>query len=130
MERKDGYYSRKVFKSCPTRLPKAEREGNDINDREFAVIATRLIWGESEAEPTPQETIKRLKDLAEERDLYLWALKDISEALLKSARWAEGEACLAKALLWGLYALQDRQALVFKSVPPPAGPPSTSQSRL
>ena len=58
MERRDGYYSRKVSKSCPTRSPKAEREGNDMSDREFAVIATRLIWGESEAEPTPQETIK------------------------------------------------------------------------
>ena len=101
-----------------------------MSDREFTVIATRLIWGESETEPTPQETIKRLKALLEERDLYLWALKDLSEALLKSTRWAEGETEPAKALLWGLYALQDRQELLFKSAPSPVGPRGASQSRV
>ncbi len=86
-----------------------------MSDHEFAVIAARLVWGEDEAEPTPQETIKRLKALVEERDLFLRALKDLSQALLASARWAEGGLRLTTALLWGLYALQDRQELLFKS---------------
>ena len=84
-----------------------------MSDREFAVIVTRLIWGEGEAEPTPQETIKRLKSLLEARDLYLSPLKDLSEALLRSTGWAEQDAELAKALPWGLHALQERQELSF-----------------
>ena len=84
-----------------------------MSDREFTVIATRLIWGETEAEPIPQETIKRLKALLEARDLYLSPLKDLSEALLRSTGWAEQDAELAKALLWGLHALQERHELSF-----------------
>ena len=85
-----------------------------MSEREFAVIATRLIWGEIETEPSPQETIKRLKALVEEHTLCLNALKDLSEALLSSTCWAEREAWLAKALLWGLYALHEQQELTFR----------------
>ena len=102
-----------------------------MNDLEFIVIATRLIWGKVETDPTPQETIKRLQTLLEERDLFLWALKDLSEAMLKSTRWAEGEIELVKALLWGLYALQDRQELLFRgAAPSSADLLSASQSRV
>ena len=97
-----------------------------MSDREFAVIATRLIWGETEAEPTPQDTIKRLKALLETRDLYLSPLKDLSEALLRSTGWAEQDAELAKALLWGLHALQEQQELSFvraHTVQPSSAPP-------
>ena len=80
-----------------------------MNDLEFTVIVTRIVWDETKAEPTPQETIKRLKTLVEERTLGLNALKDVSEALLSSTCWAEQNGRLAKALLWGLYALYEQQ---------------------
>ena len=89
-----------------------------MNELEFTVITTRLIWGEVEADPTPQETVKRLKALLEERDLFLWALKDLSEALLTSTCWTEQDLWLNKALLWGLHTLQDQQELTFKQPAP------------
>ena len=96
-----------------------------MNDLEFSVITTRLIWGEADTEPTPQETIKRLKTLLGERELFLWALKDLSEALLTSTCWTEQDLWLNKALLWGLHTLQDQQELIFKQPVPSPEPSST-----
>ena len=89
-----------------------------MSELEFAVVVTRIVWGETEAEPTYQETVKRLKAVLEGRALCLNALKDLSEALLSSTCWAEQNERLAKALLWGLYALHEQQALTFKSALP------------
>ena len=97
-----------------------------MNELEFTVITTRLIWGEEDTDPTPQETIKRLKALLEERELFLWALKDLSEALLTSTCWTEQELWLNKALLWGLHTLQDQQELTFKRPTPSPEPPSAT----
>ena len=99
-----------------------------MSDVEFRVIAMRLVWGESEEEPTPQGTIKRLKTLTEERDLFLWALKDLSEALLVNAAWTEREVSLAKALLWGLQTLYEQQELTFRRSLQPTKPPSAVQT--
>ena len=86
-----------------------------MSELEFAVVVTRVVWGETEAEPRYQETVKRLKAVLEGRALCLNALKDLSEALLPSTCWAEREAWLAKALLWGLYALHEQQVLTLES---------------
>ena len=94
-----------------------------MNELEFTVITTRLIWGEVETDPTSQETIKRLKTLLEERELFLGALKDLSEALLTSTCWTEQDLWFNKALLWGLHTLQDQQELTFKQ-PIPSPEPS------
>ena len=96
-----------------------------MNELEFTVITTRLIWGEADTDPTPQETIKRLKTLLEERELFLGALKDLSEALLTSTCWTEQDLWLNKALLWGLHMLQDQQELTFKQPAPSSEPTST-----
>ena len=96
-----------------------------MSDREFTVITTRLIWGKADTEPTPQETLKRLKTLLEERELFLWALKDLSEALLTSTCWTEQDLWLNKALLWGLRTLQGQQELTFKQPAPSPEPSST-----
>ena len=95
-----------------------------MSDLEFTVITTRLIWGEADKDPTPQETIKRLKTLLEERELFLWALKDLSEALLTSTCWTEQDLWLNKALLWGLRTLQGQQELTFEQ-PAPSPEPSS-----
>lgn len=50
-----------------------------MNDREFAVIASRLVWGEREVEVNHQDTLKRLKALLEERQHLVDTFKDVAE---------------------------------------------------
>ncbi|CAN5857361.1 hypothetical protein BH24DEI2_BH24DEI2_18370 [soil metagenome] len=60
-----------------------------MNDREFVVIASRLVWGEFEGEPSPQDTLKRLKALVEEREHLLGTLKAERETVGSSRDWDE-----------------------------------------
>ncbi len=60
-----------------------------MNDREFTVIASRLVWGEAIEEASHPDTLKRLKALLEEREQLLATLEDITEKLVSSHYWAE-----------------------------------------
>ena len=60
-----------------------------MSDREFVVIASRLIWGEAVEEASHQDTVKRLKVFLEEREQLLGTLKTITERLVSSRYWAE-----------------------------------------
>ena len=60
-----------------------------MSDQEFAIIASRLVWGELELGSSYPDTLKRLKVLLEEREQVLGTLKDIAETLVSSRYWAE-----------------------------------------
>ena len=59
------------------------------DDREFTVIASRLVWGEVVDQASHQDTLKRLKALLEEREQLLGTLEAVSEVVVSSRYWAE-----------------------------------------
>ena len=81
-----------------------------MSDREFVVIASRLVWGEREAEVSHQDTLKRLKALLEAREqlaanfkavgepdpgharLPVSGLADVHEASAAAARVSSGDS--------------------------------------
>ena len=60
-----------------------------MSDREFVVIASRLVWNEAVEETSHPNTLKRLKALLEEREQLLDTLGNITETLVSSPYWAE-----------------------------------------
>ena len=88
-------------------------EPYSMTDSEFIGSLTDLVWEGTSARPSHLETLERVQHLVEQHGLLLGALKDVSEAYLASAGWAEERSDLSTALLWGLQVLQDCGELRF-----------------
>ena len=86
-----------------------------MTDSEFIGSLRDLVWEGTAGRPSHRETLERVQALVEQHGLLLAALKDVGEAYLTSAGWAEGTPELATALLWGLRILQDCKELRFSS---------------
>ena len=91
------------------------REQSFMTDSEFINSLADLVWEGATREPSHRETLERVQVLIEQHGLLLAALKDVGEAYLTSAGWAEGAPELATALLWGLQVLQDCKELKLSS---------------